>query len=30
MRGKYERKNIPNFFLMTFRIFFWSNFFGRP
>jgi hypothetical protein len=22
--------NIPNFFLMTLRIFFWSNFLGRP
>lgn len=21
---------VPNFFLMTFRIFFWSNFLGRP
>ncbi len=21
---------VPNFFLMTLRIFFWSNFFGRP
>jgi hypothetical protein len=22
--------NVPNFFLMTLRIFFWSNFLGRP
>lgn len=22
--------DLPNFFLMTLRIFFWSNFFGRP
>lgn len=23
-------ESIPNFFLMTLRIFFWSNFLGRP
>jgi hypothetical protein len=25
-----NRLNIPNFFLMAFRIFFWSNLLGRP
>lgn len=25
-----ELIDVPNFFLMTLRIFFWSNFFGRP
>jgi hypothetical protein len=25
-----EACHLPNFFLMTLRIFFWSNFFGRP
>jgi hypothetical protein len=25
-----ELCHLPNFFLMTLRIFFWSNFFGRP
>lgn len=25
-----RKENIPNFFLMTLRIFFWSNFLGRP
>lgn len=29
-RARARRCDLPNFFLITLRIFFWSNFFGRP